>query len=56
MPKYTKEDVAEICEREGTGYAAQNYLDINNIEDSHLRDLVIAVRIALDNLEEELNL
>jgi hypothetical protein len=39
MSKYSVQEVAEIVESEGLGYAITGYLDADKIEDETLREL-----------------
>jgi hypothetical protein len=50
--KYTVEQVAEIIESEGLGYAIQEYTPANRIEDPILAGLWAQAQDALDAVEK----
>lgn len=52
MPKLTKEQVAEVCENEGIGYAIQDYLSPGNIEDPDLASAVHNAHKAIKEVED----
>ncbi len=56
MATYNKEQLAELCDLEGTAYAIQNYINIDDIEDAELRDLARDAKKALDRLDDALGL
>ena len=50
----TNEEVADIVEQEGLGYAIQFYLDSDKIEDANLRDKWEQAKELLDEIDEDL--
>jgi hypothetical protein len=52
--KYTVEEVAEIVQSEGLGYAVQNFLSASRIEDPELADKWRRARQLLDEIEDYL--
>lgn len=49
--KYTIDEVADIIEEEGIGYAIQKYLSAKNIADPKLADMWRRARILLAEIE-----
>lgn len=47
----TLEEVGKAILMEGIGYTIDSYLDIDDIEDSILRDLCRKAKIALDDIQ-----
>ncbi|MEI2465168.1 hypothetical protein [Niallia taxi] len=52
--KYSIQDVADIVDSEGLGYAITGYLSSANIEDDNLRELWIKAAEVLDKIEKTL--
>lgn len=50
--KRTKEEVADVVEMEGLGYAVQYYMGPENIEDDELAREWRAAKEALDNITD----
>lgn len=53
---YTNEEIADVVESEGLGYAVQYYLNPELIEDDELKQKWQDAKDALDALTEYLNL
>jgi len=53
---YSKSEVKEIVESEGLGYAVQDYMSADDINDPKLRKLWHNAKVALDALSSYLRL
>ena len=56
MSKMTDKDLRDVIENEGFGYAVQDYLDPDQIEDKATKELWLDAKEALDKLAEHLKL
>lgn len=56
MTPYTKEDLRDIVETEGLGYAIMDYVNPKNIEDKDIRVLWETAKDAMEDLADELEL
>jgi hypothetical protein len=52
MTKKTIQDVVDIINTEGLGYAVQDYLNFDNIEDKELLKLWMVAQETLDAIEK----
>ena len=52
MASYNKDEVAEIIENEGLGYAVTEYMSSEHIEDPELATLWRIARAALQDIED----